>query len=354
MTRSLFSLLMVALVFLSSCKTEEKDNREEMARRSSVRDAVTVSTVELTLSTFYHELVSNGKVYAKNITSVPFKVEGTIEKIFVKNGEKVVKGQALAKIEDFKYNLQLERAHQQKEKAEILFKDQLLSNQGKLDTAGINQDKLKIFLSKSGMIDADLAVKEAEFNFTHTKIVAPISGLIANLKAKELNQTGKYSDGFCMVIDNSVLEIKFPILESEFSFVEAGMSVTVLPFVDNASGYTAIVSNINPIVDENGMIEVTAEMRNSQKLLEGMNVKIKIRKPVPSRLVIPKEALVIRQSRDVVFVREDSLAIWKYVTTEFENSESFSISEGLEEGDFVIFKGNVNLAHETIVKEEKK
>jgi hypothetical protein len=56
----------------------------------------------------------------------------------------------------------------------------------------------------------------------------------------------------------------------------------------------------------------------------------------------------------VVFVREDSLAIWKYVTTEFENSDSFSVSEGLEEGDLVIYRGNVNLAHETVVIEEDK
>jgi len=250
--------------------------------------------------------------------------------------------------------MQLEKARQQKENAEIHFKDHLLSNDEGLDTSVIKKDKLRIFLNKSGMIDADLAIKEAEYNLAHTKIVAPMSGQIANLEAKEMNQTGKYKDGFCTVIDNSVLEIKFPILESEYAFIEESMPVTVLPFINEAEGYRAIVSNINPVVDENGMIEITAEMLNRSRLLEGMNVKIKIRKPVPDRLVIPKDALVIRQSRDVVFVKQDSLAIWKYVTTEFENSDSFSVVEGLEEGDHVIYKGNVNLAHETVVKEEKK
>jgi hypothetical protein len=68
--------------------------------------------------------------------------------------------------------------------------------------------------------------------------------------------------------------------------------------------------------------------------------------------VVPKEALVIRQGKDVIFVRQDSLAIWKYVTVESENSTSVSISEGLEPGDLVIVSGNINLAHETVVKEE--
>jgi hypothetical protein len=77
-----------------------------------------------------------------------------------------------------------------------------------------------------------------------------------------------------------------------------------------------------------------------------------IRKPVPGRLVVPKEALVIRQGKDVIFVRQDSLAIWKYVKVEYENSTSVSVSEGLEPGDLVIVAGNINLAHETIVREE--
>jgi hypothetical protein len=40
------------------------------------------------------------------------------------------------------------------------------------------------------------------------------------------------------------------------------------------------------------------------------------------------------------------------VTVESENSTSLSIKEGLEPGDLVIISGNINLAHETTVREE--
>lgn len=353
MTYRYLILVLTSLVLLSSCKTEEQDNREEMARRTSKRDAVTVSTIELKRSTFYHELVSNGKVYAKSIAAVPFRVEGTIEKVYVQNGQKVEKGQLLAQIEDFTYRMQLEKAMQALEKAKINFEDYLLSD-SRTDTSGLDPRKAETWRIRSGIIDAEMAIKEAENNLKYTRLLSPINGVIADLEAKEQNQASQYNDGFCKVIDNSVLEIKFPVLESEYAFVDKGMPVTVLPYIDDTKGFTAHISNINPVVDENGMLMVTAEMRNGGSLLEGMNVKIKIRKPVPDRLVVPKEALVIRQNRDVVFVKEDSLAIWKYVTTEFENSESFSIKEGLTEGDLVIYKGNINLAHETVVKEETK
>jgi multidrug efflux pump subunit AcrA (membrane-fusion protein) len=130
------------------------------------------------------------------------------------------------------------------------------------------------------------------------------------------------------------------------------MPVGIIPFINDSTLINGRITQINPQVDETGMVKVRAEFRNNGRLIDGMNVKVIIRKPVANRLVVPKEALVIRQGKDVIFVRQDSLAIWKYVTVEFENSTSVSIKDGLEPGDLVIVSGNVNLAHETIVKEE--
>jgi hypothetical protein len=134
--------------------------------------------------------------------------------------------------------------------------------------------------------------------------------------------------------------------------LEKGMPVDIIPFVNDSTIITGYITQINPQVDENGMVKVKASFSNTGKLIDGMNVKVLIKKPVPDRLVVPKEALVIRQGKDVIFVRQDSLAIWKYVTIEFENSTSISVKEGLEPGDLVIVSGNINLAHETIVKEK--
>jgi len=148
------------------------------------------------------------------------------------------------------------------------------------------------------------------------------------------------------------MEVEFPVIESEFSFLNKGMPVGIIPFINDSTFISGRITQINPQVDETGMIKIKAELRNNGLLIDGMNVKVVIRKPVSGRLVVPKEALVIRQGKDVIFVRQDTLAIWKYVTVEAENSTSVSIKEGLEPGDLVIVSGNVNLAHETVVKEE--
>jgi multidrug efflux pump subunit AcrA (membrane-fusion protein) len=148
------------------------------------------------------------------------------------------------------------------------------------------------------------------------------------------------------------MEVEFPVIESEFAFVSKGMPVGIIPFTNDSTLIQGVITQINPQVDATGMVRIRAGFRNNGMIVDGMNVKVVIRKPVPNRLVVPKEALVIRQGKDVIFVRQDSLAIWKYVTVEFENSTSISVKEGLEPGDLVIIRGNINLAHETVVKEQ--
>lgn len=348
-----FRYILPLLLFLGlffSCKQKTK-NLEEMARRSSRPEAVLVKTVKLEPSTFYHELISNGKAYSSEKALVPFKVNGIIKELYIQNGQKVKAGDLLAVIEDFDFKTQLIRAQQGLEKADINFKDDLLSNFSTPDSTGLSRAKIKISRIRSGLNDALTALTIAEYNYNNTRIYSPLSGVVANLEAKHWNPSQNYKS-LCTIIFDEVMEVEFPVIESEFSFINKGMPVGIIPFINDSTLISGRITAINPQVDESGMVKVKAEFQNNNRLIDGMNVKVVIRKPVPGRLVVPKEALVIRQGKDVIFVRQDSLAIWKYVIVEFENSSSLSIKEGLAPGDLVIISGNINLAHETTVREE--
>jgi membrane fusion protein, multidrug efflux system len=343
--------LLLITVLLFSCKSKPAQNLEEMARRSSRPEAVLVKTVKLEPSTFYHELITNGKAWSSKKAVIPFKVNGIIKELYIQNGQKVNAGDLLAVTEDFDYKTQLTIAQQGLEKAGINFKDDLLSNFSTSDSTGLSSAKIKISRIRSGLNDAITAVTVAEYNFNNTRIYAPLSGVVANLEAKQWNPDQNYKS-LCTIIFDEVMEVEFPVIESEYSFISTGMPVGIIPYINDSTLISGKITQINPQVDENGMVKVKAEFQNSGRLIDGMNVKVVIRKPVPNRLVVPKEALVIRQGKDVIFVRQDSLAIWKYVTIEFENSTSLSVKDGLSAGDMVIISGNINLAHETTVREK--
>lgn len=348
--RNIAQILLIVL-FTFSCKQKTAENLEEMARRNSRNEAVMVKTVKLEKSTFYHELISNGKAYSAEKAVVPFKVNGIIKELYIQNGQKVKAGDLLAVIEDFDYNTRLIQARQGLEKAEINFKDDLLSNFSTPDSTGLSAAKIKISRIRSGLNDAITALTIAEFNYNNTRIYSPTSGVVANLDAAQWNPSQNYKN-LCTVIFDELMEVDFQVIESEYGFISKDMPAGIIPFINDSTFIEGKITQINPQVDENGMVKVKAGFRNNGRLIDGMNVKVVIRKPVANRLVVPKEALVIRQGKDVIFVRLDSTAIWKYVTVEFENSTSLSIKEGLAEGDLVIIGGNINLAHETTVREQ--
>ena len=348
----LSSFLILILIF--SCKPKPTANLEEMARRSSRPEAVMVKTVMLEPSTFYHELISNGKVSSLQKAVVPFRVNDIIKELYIKNGQKVNKGDLLAVIEDFDYAVKLTQARQGLEKASINFKDDLLSNYFTTDTTDIDPAKIRISRIRSGLNDAIIALEVAQYNFKNTRIYAPISGAVANLEALPHNPSQNYQS-LCTILFDEIITVEFQVIESEYSFLSDGMPVGIIPFVNDSTTISGRIVQINPVVDNGGMIKVKAEFRNNRHLIDGMNVKVVIRKPVPGRLVVPKEAMVIRQGRDVIFIRQDSLAIWRYVTVEYENSTSIAVKDtpdGIHTGDLVIVSGNVNLAHETVVREQ--
>ena len=103
------------------------------------------------------------------------------------------------------------------------------------------------------------------------------------------------------------------------------------------------------------MIAVTAVLKQTGNLLDGMNVQVLVETAVPEQLVVPKSAVVLRDNQEVLFKKVNGQAYWTYVKTGFENSTSYTViadpEKGgtLEPGDSVIVSGNLNLAHESEV-----
>lgn len=152
-------------------------------------------------------------------------------------------------------------------------------------------------------------------------------------------------------MDDSVLEVDFSVMESEYSFLSVGLPVKVRPFADETKEYSGKVTAINPLVDEKGQISVTAQVRNDGSLIDGMNVRVIVERMIPGQLVVPRSAVVIRDNLDVLFTcTDDGKAHWTYVTILYSNGESYVVEANkdrnaeLNEGDQVIVSGNLNLA----------
>ena len=341
--------------FLYACGTKPTENATNAEKRQYATQQNPVEVMVLQRGAFKKELVNNGKLVALRKCELQFRVAEQIEKLSIRNGEHVRAGQVIAGLNTFTFQQQLANAQIQLKRTRLEMQSVLIG-QGfnTMDSAAIEPHIYEMATIKSGYAEALQSMKTAKFNLESTSLVAPFSGIIANIAQKQFDRVNA-GTRFCTLIDDSEFEVEFRMVEGEVGDIRMNDEVQLIPF-SGQTIYNGRISEINPVVDENGLILVKARVKNPGGLMDGMNVKVMVVKEIPDQLVVPKSAVLLRDNQEVLFkCVSDSIAFWTYVQTTAENTTSYAViahpdkGAKLEPGDTVIISGNLNLAHESIV-----
>ena len=339
------------LLFIFSCSSTKNDKPDEKGVATVLPDTPNeVKAFTLAYTDFNRELISNGTIAAEQKADLYFQASEIIAAIYVKNGDRVTAEQPIASLDSFKLKNRLNQAKDNLERTRLDLQDVLIGQGYSLnDTARIPKEVMQIARVKSNYDNSLNQYELAAYDFQHATLYAPFAGTVANLfhKAHNMSSPGEL---FCSIIGNASMEVIFNLLESELSVVRTGDRIQVSPYAISDFSSEGRITEINPMVDRNGMIRVKASVFTSgNRLYDGMNVRVKIQQAVPNQLTIPKTALVLRSNKEVVFTYKDGLALWNYVQTGLQNSTEYVIVDGLQAGELVIYEGNLNLAHETPV-----
>lgn len=345
-------LLSTFLVFSFCGNTKDQDKEEENVKQILPTEASEVEVITLQPKVFTQELVSNGKLSSGKLADLRFQSSEPIEKVYLKNGDRVSKGQIIARLEQFKFNNKLKQAKDALEQSRLKLQELIIGQGYKLnDTASIPDKMLKLMKVKSGFNNAKNQYELAVFDSKQSVLRAPFNGRVANINGKA-HTLPDNSKPFCNIIDLNSMEVNFSVLENELSLIKTGDEIKVAVYSMPDVEIKGRITEINPWVDENGMVKIKAKVAYNSKMLEGMNVRVSVFHALDKQWVVPKTAVVIRTGKQVVFVLKNDMAIWNYVTTGKENASEYTItSETLKDGDKIIISGNINLAHESPVKE---
>ena len=337
------------LVFTGACSSKPKEAKAEQLQTKLAEEQTQVKAMKLVRTAFAREILANGIVAAVRKADLYFQTNEVVTTIFVKNGDRVLKGKKIASLDLFKLNNALQQASDNLEKSKLELQNVLIGQGYSVkDSTKIPKEVMRIAKTRSNYEQNRIQHELSAYNLKNAVLYAPFNGVVANLLSKEHNQPTS-GQPFCTIVDNASPEVIFQVLENELPMISLGDKVVVSPFsVANYSGLGKI-TEINPVVDKNGMVRVKASIQASNKLVDGMNVNVRVQKTLPNQLVIPKKALVLRTNRQVVFTLHNGMSMWNYVKTGLENATGFIITEGLTEGDSVIYDGNINLAHEAPV-----
>ncbi|AUP78503.1 efflux RND transporter periplasmic adaptor subunit [Flavivirga eckloniae] len=351
-------LILVMLNFIN-CAKAKKSPEVLINKKEYLPEKNEVDVIVLKSSVFKKEIVSNGKLVALQKNTLRFEVSETLEKLYVKNGDYVKKGQTLAVLNDFNYQQALTKANINLKKTELEFQDKLVGR-GYIafNKDSIPENEYEMVAIRSGYKNALHELKNAQFELNATRLKAPFNGKVANIESKQYEQidAGKI---IMTLINDTVFEVDFYLIESEVGEVAVNNKIQIQPFALNKS-YEGHIVTINPLVEEDGTILIKAKIKNDGYLLEGMNVKVFIQKDVPDRFVVPKSAVILRQNQEVLFALKSGKTYWTYVQTTNENSSQYTViphpdksSASLKPGDTIIVSGNLNLAHDAEVSIKK-
>jgi membrane fusion protein, multidrug efflux system len=347
-----YLLIVIVLFSLAECKKKVESNfGNKLGEIGAKADPIKVEGQLVGFGEFPIELVSNGKLEASHKASLKFRGNEKVVKILYRNGDWVNAGSLIAELDNQMEELDLAQAKLRVERVRLERLALIVGHQiGAKGPEDIPAEALKRFNMQTGFDEAELAFQQALIRYGYTRLLAPIEGRIASIDCKEQN-TPAGDKPFCLIINDREFDVVFPVMENEIAGLRVGQQVTVKPFAIDSITYMGRIAEINPLINEHGNVVIKARVPNSDgRLVEGMNVKALIKDQVSGGLIVPKEAVVLRNNQQVVFSLLNGRSYWNYVESDLENSSSYTIrvvkAGILKPGDTIITKGNLNLAND--------
>lgn len=339
-------LFLISTCFLLCLACKEQKEEIEQVDQESLRKQVQPTEVKVATAEYrpFEFLVSaTGTIESEYELEIIFETSGYLEKLSIENGQRVKKGQVIGQLQNEKERFALEKAQVSYDKAYLNYRNDSITR-----GADISKDVINTFELNSGMKDARINLREAQINLENTIIKAPSDGIIVDLKLKEgsLVSAGKV---LCSIYDGKNLTLTAKILEPDFGFVKTGLIADVFPLARRDQSFVAKVSEINPRVDEFGMVQIELKLNQTDGLLPGMNANAIVRVPQALHIIVPREAVVIKQGKSVIFTVVNGLSQWKYVEIGLDNGTDVEVLDGLQDGDQVVLTNNIQLAHEAKV-----
>ncbi|WP_192346043.1 efflux RND transporter periplasmic adaptor subunit [Algoriphagus sp. Y33] len=341
------------LIFLSSACQEDKEKVEE-APTESFRNEVAATEVKVATAerkSFDYLINAPGKLEAGSEVLAVIEQAGYLLEVHVREGQSVNKGEVIAQLDPTEPEFRLEKAkialrnaNAEYESAKMGFEALFASDN--TEQQAVVDEQLR---AKSGVFLSELELKEAQMSFDRSVVRAPISGQVADLKFKAGSLVGA-NEVLCQILGTSQFILKVKVLESDISFISINQKAEVYPISNTQTALEGRVTGINPKVDESGLVQVSITLAANKALLPGMNARAIIRSPQNNSLVVPKDALVYRSGRAVVFTIENKESKWNYVEVGKDNGEEVEILEGIEENSTVITTNNLQLAHQAPVQ----
>jgi RND family efflux transporter MFP subunit len=283
-----------------------------------------------------------GTLYPKSEYIVAPKVGGRLERLYVDIGDRVKRGQLIARLEDAEYLQQVDQAEAELEVARAKIEE----TRSNLGIAKREFQRAKTLREKKIASESELEAAEAQFKAQSAMLKvakAQLAQQEAALKASQVRLSytqikASWEDGddyrvvgerfvhegamlapnasIVSILQIGVLTAVVHVIERDYSKIVIGQEAVVTTDAYPGRHFFGKVVRIAPLLRETSReARIEIEVPNSdQTLRPGMYVRIQVEfEKHPNAMVVPMPALIKRQSRDGVFLVDTEKSIVHFI-----------------------------------------
>jgi membrane fusion protein, multidrug efflux system len=321
-------LLLNGLWLLPACGNKTQDVK------SKTPPPVAVDIVLAKHSSFSQTLDASGTVQAQEFVELKPEVSGRIVKLNINEGETVLEGTLLVKLNDDDLQAQLRKSQSQLEIAQR----NLNRLKSLLDANGLNQQEYDIADNQVKNTQADIDYTRAQIR--KTEVRAPFTGLIG---LRNVSPGAFVSNTSILATLQQVtsLKIDFVMPEDEAGILRKGDKVRIQS--DNSEElYDATISAIEPQVNvgtRNLKFRALLTSRTS-KLNPGAFVKVLIDAgKTNSAIMLPSNCIIPESRNKKVALIKNGKVAFTIVEIGYRGNDMVEITKGLTVGDSIAVNG---------------
>ncbi len=339
MRRLVLAMAIAALITACNSREEPVQPTGTPAPTASIQAVVTeVQTVQVPL-----RVEVTGQVTALVQATLSSQVQSTVDKLLVREGTVVKKGQTLVVLDSRDLREELARA------------------QAESENARAHLDRMKQLygeeaVSKQEKENADRTFKVAEASrraaltkVSYTVVTAPFDGVITE-KRIEVGEIASPGQPLLKMEDPQRLRLEATVAEGDLQALSRGATIPVMIDALGSKTLSGMVAQILPTGDPaTHTFLVKVELPPTPGLKTGMFGRMLVDKGTGQTLVVPRAAVIERgELTGLYIVGPDSLARLRWVKLGRTVGESIEILSGVTAGERLLADASTGIEGATI------
>lgn len=354
-----------AVAVLDGCKDDASSAAAAVTQAGELNDSGTKSTsISLPVSAapardgdLVLTVTTTAQVRSEAESKLKSEVQGTVDAVLVRPGDKVRRGQLLVRLDQRPFDLAVQSAQAAVDVARLVFQDSYVPDS--IATGqGPSEERRKNSATRSGLARAQIDLEKAKLDRQQSLIVAPFDGVIDRVEVARGERVGAGQE-ITTVVDMQHLRIEAAVLEHYIPLIKPGGIAIVTSAAAPDRQVRGVVSAVLPTIDSVSRAgRAFIRLSGNGVLRPGMYADVRLEATrLKDRRLVPARAVIERDGRPLVMVVKDGRAQWTYITPGASNGVDTEVLPDsvtgvipVAAGDLVITEGHLTLTHDAPVR----